>query len=189
MAFRLRPGRSRIPHRFLLSQHGLQQFVGSARPDLNAVNAPMMLWPHEQVADGVQHFVTYEFVFETQTVCPARGSRPPRWRNRSCRPLPATDRRYSMSRINPKVRRAADLTHERLSREIKAIALRAGVDSRVVEIDGEVQAEPLCGDSSAHLSPSSTRTVSFRRRNFFAEFSSSMPASSSKNTNDWRCRP
>lgn len=43
----------------------------------------------------------------------------------------------------PEGARAADLTHERLSREIKTIALRAGVDSRVVEVDGEVRAEPV----------------------------------------------
>ncbi len=64
-----------------------------------------------------------------------------------------------MSRINPKAR-AADLTHERLSREIKTIALRAGVDSRVVEVDGEVQWNPLCGTARPILSPSSPRTVS-----------------------------
>lgn len=104
-AFRLRPEGHVFP-RFLLGQHGLQQFVVQRVARLvRGERANDVVAAHEQIADGVQHFVTYEFVFETQAVfvqhavvvyhdgaVEAAAQAVPR------------DCRYSMSRINPKVR-------------------------------------------------------------------------------------
>lgn len=64
--------------------------------------------------------------------------------------------------------RTADLAHKRISGEVHRIALVAGINSRMVKIDGEIQRKPLYGLNSAHLSPSSTRTVSLMRTNFGA---------------------
>lgn len=104
-AFRLRLEGHVFP-RFLLGQHGLQQFVVQRVARLvRGERANDVVAAHEQIADGVQHFVTYEFVFETQAVFVQHAvvvyhdgavEAAARAEPRDCR--------YSMSRINPKVR-------------------------------------------------------------------------------------
>ncbi len=76
--------------------------------------------------------------------------------------------------------RTADLAHERI-REVHRVALTAGIDRRMVKVDGEISVKPLYGLNSAHLSPSSANGHNtLMRTNFLAQFSSSIPASSSR---------
>ena len=63
--------------------------------------------------------------------------------------------------------RTADLAHKRISGEVHRIALVAGINGRMVKIDGEIQRKPLYGLNSATIAIFDARTVSLMRTNFW----------------------
>ena len=99
---------------------------------------------HEQVANGVEHFVTNEFIFKTQAVFVQYaiivnndGT------IEAAAQAQATGLQIFDITHETESTRAADLAHERISREIHRIALSAGVDRRMVKVDGEIQRKTI----------------------------------------------
>ena len=99
---------------------------------------------HEQVTNRVEHFVTNEFIFKTQAVfvqyaiivnndgtieAAAQGQ--------------ATGLQILDITHEAESTRTADLAHERISREVHRIALRAGINRRMVKVDGKIQRETI----------------------------------------------
>ena len=99
---------------------------------------------HEQVTDRIEHFVTHKFVFKTQAVFVQyaiivnNDGTIEAAAQAQTTGLQIFDITHETERT-----RTADLAHKRISGEVHRIALVAGINSRMVKIDGEIQRKTI----------------------------------------------